>query len=99
MKQVKDIFGNTISLDENDEVILKPHYYKSIFESTPQTISITDKEFLKEDKKRATKLYSYMQKCMQDSPYYSYTPSYLNPSDPRDQIGRASCRERVCQYV
>ncbi|WP_147288378.1 hypothetical protein, partial [Helicobacter anseris] len=87
MKEVKDLYGNTIGLDEKNQVIMKDYRYKrgTIFKDEPEREYFSDKSFLAREKLRRTKQLEEVQSILSSSPFYSYTPSYLNPSDSRDR--------------
>ena len=87
MKEVKDLYGNTIGLDEKNQVIMKDYRYKrgTIFKDEPEREYFSDKSFLEKEKLRATKLLNTTRQILDSSPFHSYTPSYLNPNDPRDR--------------
>lgn len=81
-KIVKDVFGNDIELDSNGNVILKDYRLnvQTIFDDEVKKISIDDKDFLKQDSLRATRLLNETNAILQSSPYKSYKPLYLDPS-------------------
>ena len=87
MREVKDLYGNTIGLDDKNQVIMKDYTYnfKTAFNSEITKIPISDKNFLESEKLRRTKQLLEVQSILSSSPYSSYTPSYLNPNDPRDR--------------
>lgn len=81
-KVVKDIFGNDIELDSNDNVILKKErvaILKDIATNTAykETIQMDTSE---ETAIYATKLLNETNAILQSSPYKSYKPLYLDPT-------------------
>ncbi|MWV62115.1 hypothetical protein DCO58_05950 [Helicobacter saguini] len=82
MKTTQDMFNNNIGLDSHGNVILKDYSFDftTIFDNEVKKIPITDKEFLKQDALRATKLLNETNKIIQSSPYANYKPNYLDPN-------------------
>ncbi|EMZ36261.1 hypothetical protein LS77_009865 [Helicobacter bilis] len=78
----KDMFGNDIRLDSNGNVILRAEriVYSTIFDDELKKIPITDKEFLKQDSLRATRLLHETNAILQSSPFKSYKPIYFDPT-------------------
>ncbi|MCX2682932.1 hypothetical protein OQH60_03520 [Campylobacter sp. MIT 21-1685] len=78
---VKDMFGNDIELDSNGNVILKDYRFdiQTIFDYEVTKIPSEDKEFLKQDSLRATRLLNETNAILESSPYKSYKPIYLDP--------------------
>lgn len=81
-KTIKDLYGNDISLDENGNIILQPHYEAMFRDSETQT---PYKDIVAVDVSEQTSLYATQvleqtNQILEHSPFNTYKPIYLDPS-------------------